>query len=41
MIFRLDDTEVSFPMPELAEDDGFLAVGGDLSTESELIRYKW
>lgn len=33
MIFRLNDDDVSFPPPELAEDDGLLAVGGDLSPE--------
>lgn len=31
MIFRLDEDDLSFPPPELAEDDGLLAVGGDLS----------
>jgi hypothetical protein len=31
MIFRLDDRLV-FPNPSLAEEDGLLAIGGDLST---------
>ena len=35
-VFRLDD-QIWFPDPVLAEDDGLLAVGGDLSTK----RYKW
>jgi hypothetical protein len=32
MIFRLTE-HLLFPDPELAEEDGLLAVGGDLSTE--------
>jgi leucyl/phenylalanyl-tRNA--protein transferase len=39
MIFRLDEHLV-FPDPELAEDDGLLAVGGDLSTERLLLAYQ-
>jgi len=39
MIFRLDERLV-FPDPELAEPDGLLAVGGDLSTERLLLAYK-
>lgn len=31
MIFRLDDHVLIFPNPSLAEPDGLLAVGGDLS----------
>jgi len=31
MIFKLDEKDTSFPPPELADDDGLLAVGGDLS----------
>ena len=30
-IYKLPDSEVYFPDPNLAEDDGMLAVGGDLS----------
>src|SRR5476649_133360 len=39
MIFRLDERLV-FPDPALAEDDGLLAVGGDLSTERLLLAYQ-
>jgi leucyl/phenylalanyl-tRNA--protein transferase len=38
MIFRLDD-RLLFPDPSLAEEDGLLAVGGDLSTERLLLAY--
>jgi leucyl/phenylalanyl-tRNA--protein transferase len=37
-LFRLPD-EVVFPSPELAEEDGLLAVGGDLSLERLLLAY--
>lgn len=37
-VFRLPD-EVIFPSPELAEPDGLLAVGGDLSEERLLAAY--
>jgi leucyl/phenylalanyl-tRNA---protein transferase len=39
MIFRLDE-RLLFPDPDLAEDDGLLAVGGDLSTERLLLAYQ-
>ncbi|MCO5936626.1 leucyl/phenylalanyl-tRNA--protein transferase [Mucilaginibacter sp. RB4R14] len=39
MIFRLDD-RLLFPNPALAEEDGLLAVGGDLSTERLLLAYQ-
>lgn len=39
MIFRLDE-HLIFPNPELAEPDGLLAVGGDLSTERLLLAYQ-
>jgi leucyl/phenylalanyl-tRNA--protein transferase len=39
MIFRLDN-HLIFPDPELAEPDGLLAVGGDLSTERLLLAYQ-
>ncbi|HEY4326523.1 MAG TPA: leucyl/phenylalanyl-tRNA--protein transferase [Mucilaginibacter sp.] len=39
MIFRLDERLI-FPNPQLAEDDGLLAVGGDLSTERLLLAYQ-
>lgn len=38
-IFRLPEDEISFPSPELAEDDGLLAIGGDLSLERLLLAY--
>lgn len=39
MIFRLDE-RLLFPDPALAEDDGLLAIGGDLSTERLLLAYQ-
>jgi leucyl/phenylalanyl-tRNA--protein transferase len=39
MVFRLDNNDPSFPDPELADDDGLLAVGGDLSIECLLLAY--
>lgn len=38
MIFRLDE-RILFPNPELAEEDGLLAVGGDLSAERLTLAY--
>jgi leucyl/phenylalanyl-tRNA--protein transferase len=37
-VFRLPD-EIVFPSPELAEEDGLLAVGGDLGVERLLLAY--
>jgi len=39
MIFRLDD-RLLFPNPALAEDDGLLAIGGDLSTQRLVLAYQ-
>ena len=39
MYYQLSDTEIWFPKPELADDDGLLAVGGDLSPERLLLAY--
>ena len=39
MIFRLDE-HVWFPDPDLADDDGLMAVGGDLSTDRLLMAYR-
>lgn len=39
MVFRLDD-ELWFPDPHLADDDGCLAVGGDLSIDRLLLAYQ-
>ena len=38
-VFRLDDSVNSFPHPKYAEDDGFLAIGGDLSVPRLLLAY--
>lgn len=37
-IYQLND-EIIFPRPELAEDDGLLAVGGDLSIDRLILAY--
>ncbi len=39
MVFQLVE-EIIFPKPELADEDGLLAVGGDLSEERLLAAYK-
>lgn len=39
MLFALDNS-LSFPPPHLAEPDGLLAMGGDLSTERLLLAYR-
>ena len=38
-VYRLRENEVSFPNPELAQEDGLLAVGGELSVERLLLAY--
>ena len=38
-IFRLQKGMLGFPDPRLAEDDGLLAVGGDLSVDMLLLAY--
>lgn len=38
-IYRLDEKEIWFPMPSEAEEDGLLAVGGDLSLGRLLLAY--
>lgn len=38
-VFKLIEDDISFPNPVLAEEDGFLAVGGDLSLERLLLAY--
>jgi len=38
-VFQLSDS-IFFPPPELAREDGLLAVGGDLSTERLLMAYQ-
>lgn len=38
-VYALDEDEIYFPDPSLAEDDGLLAVGGDLSIQRLLLAY--
>lgn len=38
-VYRLDPDEIIFPLPELADEDGLLAIGGDLSVERLLLAY--
>ncbi|TDQ76448.1 leucyl/phenylalanyl-tRNA--protein transferase [Sphingobacterium yanglingense] len=40
MVFQLDEDLILFPDVQLAEEDGLLAVGGDLRTERLLEAYK-
>lgn len=40
MIFQLDEHEVVFPHPSLAEPDGLLAIGGDLSEDRLILAYE-
>ena len=40
MIFRLPEDEIVFPDPQLAEQDGLLAIGGDLSMQRLLLAYR-
>jgi leucyl/phenylalanyl-tRNA--protein transferase len=40
MIFQLSEDTIWFPEPELADEDGLLAVGGDLSPERLILAYK-
>jgi leucyl/phenylalanyl-tRNA---protein transferase len=40
MVFQLHDTDLLFPDVSLAEPDGLLAIGGDLSTERLLLAYQ-
>lgn len=39
MVFELDST-LTFPNPALAEEDGWLAIGGDLSIDRLLLAYQ-
>ncbi|HTM20358.1 MAG TPA: leucyl/phenylalanyl-tRNA--protein transferase [Kofleriaceae bacterium] len=38
-VYKLSDDSLVFPPPDLAEEDGLLAVGGDLSPERLLLAY--
>ena len=40
MIFQLNDNDILFPDPALAEPDGLLAIGGDLSSNRIVAAYK-
>jgi leucyl/phenylalanyl-tRNA--protein transferase len=40
MIFRLDEQRIIFPDPTLSEEDGLLAVGGNLSVDRLLNAYE-
>lgn len=40
MIFQLSEDELWFPEPELANEDGLLAIGGDLSAERLILAYQ-
>ncbi|WP_395801997.1 leucyl/phenylalanyl-tRNA--protein transferase [Daejeonella sp.] len=40
MIFQLSEDTIWFPDTELADEDGLLAVGGDLSPERLILAYK-
>ncbi|MBR5687775.1 MAG: leucyl/phenylalanyl-tRNA--protein transferase [Prevotella sp.] len=39
MVFQLDEEEIWFPDPRLGDDDGCIAVGGDLSVRRLLLAY--
>lgn len=39
MVYELDDNPTHFPLPEYGDDDGLLAVGGDLSPERLTFAY--
>ena len=38
-VYKLDEDKIWFPAPKLAEENGLLAVGGDLSPERLLLAY--
>ena len=40
MVFRLLDDQIIFPNTALAEKDGLLAIGGDLSAERLKLAYQ-
>lgn len=39
MVYRLDNDTIWFPDPSLADEDGLLAIGGDLSVDRLLLAY--
>ena len=38
-VFQLEKDKIYFPLPELGESDGLLAIGGDLSVDRLLLAY--
>ncbi len=38
-VYKLDENEISFPEPTLADENGLLAVGGDLSVDRLILAY--
>ena len=38
-VYKLDEKEIYFPNPSLADDDGLLAIGGDLSLDRLVLAY--
>ena len=38
-VYKLDEKEIYFPNPVLADDDGLLAIGGDLSLDRLVLAY--
>jgi leucyl/phenylalanyl-tRNA--protein transferase len=40
MIIQLSEDKIWFPAPELANEDGLLAIGGDLSVQRLLLAYR-
>lgn len=42
MVFNLDfdNSQISFPHPKLADEDGLLAIGGDLSSDRLILAYE-
>jgi leucyl/phenylalanyl-tRNA---protein transferase len=39
LVYRLDNNKIWFPDPALADEDGLLAIGGDLSVDRLLLAY--
>ncbi len=39
-MYRLDENEISFPHPSLADENGILAIGGDLSPQRLIFAYE-
>lgn len=39
MVFKLPENRIVFPDPTLADDDGLLAIGGDLSVDRLILAY--